>query len=71
MRCKQSDYAACLVRWWLAVAVLFLREEMIRLFSDSLSPAIDQAISHTSATIVPRPMISTMRHIRQLESRLR
>src|SRR5512132_4233025 len=34
-----------------------------RRFSDSLSPAMDQASSHTRATMVPKPMISTIRHL--------
>lgn len=67
-RAETNDYAACLALVPPAAVSkerLPSGDEASRLFSDSLSPAIDQAISQTSATIVPRPMTSTaIRHLR-------
>ena len=58
--------AACLVCVWLGIVSAkrsFPRDIEIRRFSESLSPAIDHASTHTSALIMTRPMISTMCHL--------
>jgi hypothetical protein len=63
----EQDYgqAVCLLLLSLAMALAdlpFWLDTALHLFSDSLSPAIDHASSHTSTPILPRPMISTTGH---------